>query len=274
MKKEISFLQVSETLGLMNNMNVNNYKENGMDQMSNLNMNHMTNENKNKLNSGSMNEINNVNTNLMNNAYMNQMNNENMNQIAYGNSNQMNNAYMNQMANMNMNQIANMNMNQMANMNMNQMDNPNMYQMNDPYMYQLNDQNMNQRPNTYTNQIVNESQNTNSPQSDNADTNFMQLSSKSKVNTKNSIIHSKPKENISSQDLVRYDTFRDSEMKKLQINHTWKNAKRESINDNFDKYAASTGVKNADEFVSFLGYLSDASIKASKMYTSSQNNAK
>jgi hypothetical protein len=291
-KKNISFLQLSETFSEMNfmnnNVNMNNYKVNGMDQMSNMNMNQMNNGNINQMNSGSMNEMNNANMNQMNNAYMNQMNNGMMNQMSNGNMNQVGNGNWNQMNNMNMNQMANSNMDQMNNSNMyqmgntnmdqmnnmNQMSNTNMNQMNNPNMFQMNNQNMNQVPNTYTNKMVTDTENSKSLKSDAAEVNFTELSSKSKLKTNNSIIYSKPRESTNNQDLQRYSSIRDSEMKKLQSNHTWKNAKRESINDKFDKYAASTGVKNADEFVSFLGYLSDASIKATKMYASSQNEAK
>jgi hypothetical protein len=56
---------------------------------------------------------------------------------------------------------------------------------------------------------------------------------------------------------------RKNSIKSLQKRKTWMPAGRESITDKFDKYVASGGIRNADEFVSFLGYLRDASVKAS-----------
>ena len=54
-------------------------------------------------------------------------------------------------------------------------------------------------------------------------------------------------------------------MKELQKEHTWIPASRESINETFNKHASSLGKANADEFVSFLGFLRDASFHASEV---------
>jgi len=59
--------------------------------------------------------------------------------------------------------------------------------------------------------------------------------------------------------------YRNTKMKELQKTHTWSPSPRESISEKFNKNSASLGKKNTDEFVAFLGYLRDASFRASKV---------
>ena len=54
-------------------------------------------------------------------------------------------------------------------------------------------------------------------------------------------------------------------MKELQRAHTRTPAYRETIAEPFNKNAAAYGKKNTDEFVTFLGFLRDASYRASKV---------
>jgi len=55
------------------------------------------------------------------------------------------------------------------------------------------------------------------------------------------------------------------QMAKLQGRHTFSQAARENLEEKFSHGKASQGKDNADEFVSFLGYLRDASFKASQL---------
>ena len=61
-------------------------------------------------------------------------------------------------------------------------------------------------------------------------------------------------------------------MKELQKSHTWAPAYTETINEKFNKNSAAFGKPNTDEFVTFLGFLRDASFKASKVIA--KNNEK
>ena len=63
----------------------------------------------------------------------------------------------------------------------------------------------------------------------------------------------------------RIKIFRNTEMTELKKSHTWEPAPTESIDEKFNLHASSLGQKNADQFVSFLGFLRDASYRASKM---------
>src|SRR5436309_1964090 len=58
--------------------------------------------------------------------------------------------------------------------------------------------------------------------------------------------------------------FRKTQMEKLQKNHTWNTAPSERIEDSFNRNSNSQFGKNKDDFVSFLGYLGDASQKVNK----------
>jgi hypothetical protein len=78
-------------------------------------------------------------------------------------------------------------------------------------------------------------------------------------------VYSKPKDNFEEADLNRIKIFRNTEMNDLQKTHTWEPAPTESIDEKFNINSASLGKKNTDEFVSFLGFLRDASYRASKM---------
>jgi len=79
-------------------------------------------------------------------------------------------------------------------------------------------------------------------------------------------VYSKPKiDSLKPDDLQRMRIYRNTKMKELQKTHTWSSSPRESISEKFNKNAASLGKKNTDEFVSFLGYLKDASARASKI---------
>jgi hypothetical protein len=68
-----------------------------------------------------------------------------------------------------------------------------------------------------------------------------------------------------SQNKEKSAIFRKIQMSKLQRRHTFQEANRENIDENFSIGKASMGKDNPDEFVSFLGYLRDASYKASKL---------
>lgn len=59
--------------------------------------------------------------------------------------------------------------------------------------------------------------------------------------------------------------FRNMQMVKLQNHHTFSHANRENIDEKYQHGTASKGNEKADEFVSFLGYLRDASFKASQL---------
>jgi hypothetical protein len=78
-------------------------------------------------------------------------------------------------------------------------------------------------------------------------------------------VYSKPKDNLDDADINRIRIFRNTQMTDLQKSHTWEPALTESINEEFNKNAAALGKKNTDEFVTFLGFLRDASYRASRM---------
>lgn len=54
-------------------------------------------------------------------------------------------------------------------------------------------------------------------------------------------------------------------MNELQKEHQWETAPSEIITEKFNKNQSSGGKGNTDEFVSFLGFLRDASYRASKV---------
>ena len=88
---------------------------------------------------------------------------------------------------------------------------------------------------------------------------------KKKKKTLADYLYSKPKQ-IPTSDNQRISIYRNGIMSELQKSHTWKVAARENVSDQqYSKTSASFGKTNSDEFVSFLGYLRDASNKASKL---------
>jgi hypothetical protein len=78
-------------------------------------------------------------------------------------------------------------------------------------------------------------------------------------------VYSKPNESMGPDMMNTMKIFRNTQMKELQSRHTWAPSPRESINEKFNKNAASLGKTNTDEFVTFLGFLRDASYRASKI---------
>ena len=95
---------------------------------------------------------------------------------------------------------------------------------------------------------------------------FMQIketiTKKPKKRTIMDIAYSKPKK-YKADDLDKVNIYRQNQMNDLQKNHQWTPSLREGINVKFNKDVASRQKKNADSFVSFLGYLRDASHFAS-----------
>jgi len=85
-----------------------------------------------------------------------------------------------------------------------------------------------------------------------------------KLQTKNpkDLIVNKPK-NKSKLDIQKAKIFRNSQMENLQNTHTFTQSEREDINEKYSKGSASFGKQFADEFVTFLGFLRDASSHAS-----------
>jgi hypothetical protein len=86
-----------------------------------------------------------------------------------------------------------------------------------------------------------------------------------KKNSKKDLVFNKPRDDKTKADKEKTAIFRNMQMAKLQGRHTFQQANRENINENFSLGKASLGKDNADEFVSFLGYLRDASYKASQL---------
>jgi len=84
------------------------------------------------------------------------------------------------------------------------------------------------------------------------------------------LVYNKPNDNRSSLELQRAQIFRNTQMANLQSTHTYMQASRENINEAYNKGSASLGKENADEFVSFLGYLRDASSRASQLIAKKQ----
>ena len=60
---------------------------------------------------------------------------------------------------------------------------------------------------------------------------------------------------------TRIKLFRISQINKIQSNHHWSQSKRESMKGKYSRSTASRGNKNADPFVSYLGFLRDSSFK-------------
>lgn len=86
-----------------------------------------------------------------------------------------------------------------------------------------------------------------------------------KDTNKKNLLYNKPRENRSNLEMQRAEIFRNTQMANLQSSRTYKHSSRENINESYNKGSASLGKPNADEFVSFLGYLRDASSRASQL---------
>ena len=72
-------------------------------------------------------------------------------------------------------------------------------------------------------------------------------------------------------DLVRMKLFRIGKMNEIQKNKRWRHSRPEGVKARFSKIIASQGNKNADEFVSFLGYIRDSTYKGSQNVYESDN---
>lgn len=98
---------------------------------------------------------------------------------------------------------------------------------------------------------------------------YMLQTKKEKVisdnNNDKDLLYNKPNENKSNLELQRAQIFRNTQMASLQSTHTFRHSSRENINESFNRGRSSLGKENADEFVSFLGYLRDASFRASQL---------
>jgi len=67
------------------------------------------------------------------------------------------------------------------------------------------------------------------------------------------------KKRMKASDQLRNKLFRIGKINELQKNHQWRSGVKEGMSGRFNKLVASQGNKNADEFVSFLGFLRDNS---------------
>ena len=86
-----------------------------------------------------------------------------------------------------------------------------------------------------------------------------------KKKDKKDVIFNKPRPDKSKADKEKTQIFRNMQMAKLQSRKTFTQSNRENIDEKFSHGKASMGKENADEFVSFLGYLRDASYQASQL---------
>lgn len=109
---------------------------------------------------------------------------------------------------------------------------------------------------------------------DQSEMNLLEKNLESKANDDQklikSLVYNKPNDNRSNLELQRAQIFRNTQMANLQSTHTYRQASRENINEAYNKGSASLGKQNADEFVSFLGYLRDASSRASQLIAKKQ----
>jgi hypothetical protein len=65
-------------------------------------------------------------------------------------------------------------------------------------------------------------------------------------------------------DSVRMKLFRIGKMNEIQKGKRWRHSRAEGNKGRFSKIIAAQGNKNADEFVSFLGFLRDSTYKGSQ----------
>ena len=82
---------------------------------------------------------------------------------------------------------------------------------------------------------------------------------------KKEYMYSKPKATLDEADKTKYMATRFRTMDQLQKEKTYHVSPREGFWKNFSKTTASKGKKHVDEFISFLGYLSDASDNAARL---------
>jgi hypothetical protein len=101
--------------------------------------------------------------------------------------------------------------------------------------------------------------------------NFTELESlserkgKKKKKTIKDYVYSQPKDTYEATDVNRMKIFRNTQMNEIQKSHTWTTAPSETVTEQFNRNAAAYGKPNTDEFVTFLGFLRDASYRASKV---------
>lgn len=99
--------------------------------------------------------------------------------------------------------------------------------------------------------------------SENLDISKGLLSKKRKSNK--DFVYNRPRPDKTKDDKEKTSIFRNRQMTKLQNRKTFQQANRENISEKYSLGKASLGNDNVDEFVSFLGYLRDASFKASQL---------
>lgn len=78
-----------------------------------------------------------------------------------------------------------------------------------------------------------------------------------------SILYNPPADKFADQKMSKIKILRENTMRQLQKNYVWSPAKSERQNEGFSKIKYQQGNKNADLFVSFLGYIRDTSYKQS-----------
>jgi hypothetical protein len=98
---------------------------------------------------------------------------------------------------------------------------------------------------------------------------FAEVSSKSKATAAaapaktDSTLYNPPAASFPQQKMDKINILRENSMRSLQKNHVWTPSKSERKNEVFSKTKYQQGNKNADLFVSFLGYIRDTSYKQS-----------
>ncbi len=80
---------------------------------------------------------------------------------------------------------------------------------------------------------------------------------------KEDILYNPPAKKIPSQKMDKIKILRENSMRTLQKKHVWFAARKERDNEGFNKNKYQQGNKNADLFVSFLGYIRDTTYKQS-----------
>lgn len=97
---------------------------------------------------------------------------------------------------------------------------------------------------------------------------FAEVSSKAKATSfapakTDSTLYNPPAASFPQQKMDKINILRENSMRSLQKNHVWTPSKSERKNEVFSKTKYQQGNKNADLFVSFLGYIRDTSYKQS-----------
>lgn len=77
------------------------------------------------------------------------------------------------------------------------------------------------------------------------------------------ILYNKPAKTFPDQMKDKIKILRENSMRQLQKTHVWSPAKSERNNEAFNKIKFQQGNKDADLFVSFLGYIRDTTYKQS-----------